>query len=200
MPIQYTNRVGKTYYLSKGVTKKGNPKYSFSLDQQGKGEAVEKIPNGYEIYEHPSNCQVFLRKKLPQLITELEKKLVTRATDKLRTPKHYRVDCKNEFITIYQSDVNINNLKKHFTTFLRNEADQMKDLLRVADQNYSPVLRFCLIDKEQRLFLAERLFLRASIDDWIPIGSSDHLKEVVKKYVKLLGTEDFYEFDFFLNF
>ena len=125
MSIQYTNRVGKTYHLRKGFTKKGNPKYFFSLNQQGKGEAVENIPNGYEIYEHPGNSQVFLRKKLPQLITELEKKLITKYMNKLRTSKRYRVDCKNKFITIYESNVDINNLQESFSRFLRNEPDTM---------------------------------------------------------------------------
>ncbi|HDH98756.1 MAG TPA: hypothetical protein ENF70_06465, partial [Deltaproteobacteria bacterium] len=62
MAVNYTNRTGKTYYLREGKTKSGKPRYFFSAQQQGKGEVVDRIPDGYEIYEHPENAQVFLRK------------------------------------------------------------------------------------------------------------------------------------------
>ena len=69
MAVEYTNRIGKTYYLREGKTKTGKPRYFFSSNKDGKGEAVKEIPEGFEIYEHPENAQVFLRKKRLQLIT-----------------------------------------------------------------------------------------------------------------------------------
>ncbi len=69
MTVQYTNRTGKTYYLREGKTKTGKPRYFFSSQQTGKGEVVEHVPEGYEIYEHPENAQVFLRKKRPKIIS-----------------------------------------------------------------------------------------------------------------------------------
>lgn len=82
MTIQYTNRIGKTYYLRQGTTKTGKTRYFFSGQKDGKGEAVDSFPDGYEIYEHPANTQVFLRKKRPQLITDREKQLVTKHNPK----------------------------------------------------------------------------------------------------------------------
>ena len=76
MAVQYTNRIGKTYYLREGKTKTGKQRYFFSTQQEGKGAPLEHVPDGYEIYEHPQNAQVFLRKKRPQLITDIEKHLV----------------------------------------------------------------------------------------------------------------------------
>ncbi len=67
MPVTYTNKSKKTYYLHHGKTKTGKPRYHFSM--KDKGNLMEKIPEGYEIYEHPSNAQVFLRKKQPQILT-----------------------------------------------------------------------------------------------------------------------------------
>ena len=74
MHIEHTNRKGQTYYLHVGKTKTGKPKYQFS--KKSTGDLVNEIPEGYEIYEHPVNGQVFLRKKLPRLITDLEKNIV----------------------------------------------------------------------------------------------------------------------------
>jgi hypothetical protein len=70
MLVTYKNRRGKTYYLHEGRTKTGKPKYNFSL--KNNGELVDEIPDGYEIYEHPGTGGVFLRKKLPQLILNIE--------------------------------------------------------------------------------------------------------------------------------
>ena len=49
MAVQYTNRVAKTYYLREGKTKTGKPRYFFSTQQDGKGNAFLDIPKGYEI-------------------------------------------------------------------------------------------------------------------------------------------------------
>ena len=59
MAVQYTNRITKTYYLREGKTKTGKPRYFFSTQQDGKGEAVEHIPKGYEIYEHPEKERLY---------------------------------------------------------------------------------------------------------------------------------------------
>ena len=94
MFIQHTNRAGKIYYLREQKTKTGKTRYFFSARKEGKGTAVEKIPEGYEIYEHPENAQVFLRKRQPQLITGIEKRLVESIAQKLKSSKSYLVDCK----------------------------------------------------------------------------------------------------------
>ena len=49
-------------------------------------------------------------------------------------------------------------------------------IVRVADQNYTAMLRFCLIDKKHRTFMAERLCFRGAINDWIILGGPDDLK------------------------
>ena len=58
---------------------------------------------------------------------------------------------------------------------------------------YSANMRFVLIDKEKRLFNAERYNYRGSIDDWMNIDYFQPLDELVKKYVKHLGQESFFE-------
>jgi hypothetical protein len=67
--------------------------------------------------------------------------------------------------------------------------------MKTLDQNYQPIMRFCLVDKERRLFTAERFCFRGSIDDWIELGwgETDTLQMLVKRYVKALGTDAFYD-------
>ncbi len=205
MAVQHTNRIKKTYYLREGKTKTGKPRYFFSSQQQGKGKIVDQIPNGYEIYERPENAQVFLRKARPQLITDLEKRLVKKAVKALQRSKQYLIDCKDEFITIYESHTDVEDLKEIFSDFpgrvlLRpgmTTDDAMNVLVNAADLNYTAMLRFRLANKERRMFSAERFCFRGAIDDWINLSGPENLKTLVDKYVELLGTDNFFDSPFF---
>ena len=46
--------------------------------------------------------------------------------------------------------------------------------------------------KEKRLFQTQRYCYRGSIDDWINIGESGKMEDVVGRYVKYLETEAFF--------
>ncbi len=201
MTVQHTNRTGKTYYLHEGRTKTGKPRYFFSLKQTGKGKAVERIPEGYEIYEHPENAQVFLRKRRPKIITDIEKNLVEKNVKQRKRSKRYRVDCKDEYITIYESDADLGELKGILDDFLKHiplrsgvTADEaMSAIVRAADQRYTAMLRFHLVDKKHRKFVAERFCFRGAIDDWVFLGGPDDLKELVARYTELLETDQFFD-------
>lgn len=101
MTVQYTNRRGQIYYLYQGTTKKGKPKYFFSTKINE--NRVNVIPDDFEIYENP-NAQVFLIKKVPPLISDLEKQAVISSIKKNKSISHYIVDVKKEYITIYTAD------------------------------------------------------------------------------------------------
>jgi hypothetical protein len=201
MAVEYTNRVGATYRLLAGKTKTGKPRYFFSSNPDSKGEVVDEIPDGFEIYERPENAQVFLRKKRPQFITDLEKHVVKKHIDKLKREHNYLVNCEGDYITIYESNVNVGNLKNIFDEFLRDSSlsagsdvdKAMKGVERIVDREYSGVMRFQLVDQKRRRFVAERFCYRGSIDDWIHIGGPGRLEKLVKRYTKFLGTDDFYE-------
>ena len=198
MAVQFTNRIGKQYYLREGKTKTGKPRYFFSAQQQGKGEVVDQIPAGYEVYEHPENAQVFLRKIRSQLISDLEIQLVEKAVNALRRSKRYIIDRKDEYITIYESSADVENVKKIFSDFLKSTplrsgitADDAINML--VGGNYTAMLRFHLENIEQRTFTVERFCFRGTIDDWIYLDGPENLKTLIDKYIKLVGTDDFFD-------
>lgn len=186
MTIQYINRRQKTYYLYQGTTKTGKPKYYFSTKStNGK---MDGIPSDYETYENP-NGQVFIRKIETQLITNLERQTVNSALDKNKTLHHYIVDIKKNLITIYTADNN-HELEGFY------ESEFISEILKqrmIKNLNFQPEMRFCLIDKQNRYFMAERFCYRGSIDDWIVIGQSDSLSKLVEKLVPHLSKESFYD-------
>lgn len=202
MSIEYTNRVGKRYYLRVQKTKTGKDKFLFTTNDQGKGQPVDQIPEGFEIYEHPENAQVFLRKKRPQLIIDLEKQLITEYVENVqrKRSKKYRIDCKDDLITIYESDRDSEALEGLIGKFMTDlplrpglNVDDAKNMLfQMTDRNYSPVLRFRLLDQGKRLFVAERFCYLGGIDDWTYLTGPSSLKKLADKYIKLLGTEEFF--------
>ena len=203
MTLQYTNRAGKIYYLSEGKTRSGKPQYYFTLKE--KDNPVDKIPKGYEIYEHPENAQVFMRKIRPRLITELEEQFVKNQVKALQRTRLYLVDCKDKYITIYESNQKIENVQKAFGELLSkvgirsdtSPEDALNSFTSILDQNYTAMLRFCLNDKEKRLFSAERFCFRGLIDRWIYLEESADFTDLVKQNVDLLGTDKFFESPYF---
>lgn len=189
--VEYKNRSGKTYYLHIGKTKTGKSKYHFSLKQ--KGELADEIPEGYEIYEHPANGRVFLRKELPRLITDLEKHIVEKELKKADPSKWYLVDIKGKEMTIFESNQDIDRLKAIFGPRAPlNDPSFMDDILSIAVE-YGPIMKFVLQDEKKRTFGVERYCFLGSIDDWIYIGGPGPLKKIAKEYVKHLGQDSFFE-------
>jgi len=195
LTVQYTNRRSKTYYLHEGKTKTGKPKYHFSMKKEGK--LVKKIPDGYEIYEHPTNAQVFLRKEQPKIITDIERRLIDKYLKKIETSRRYIFDVKLKVITIFESDQDIDELKELISSIFAPGFKDEKSAIDFSVNSaisYLPVIRFTLDNKVKRTFIAERYCFLGSIDDWIYIGGPDSLNNLLKKYSKHLGKESFFDF------
>ena len=197
MTVSYKNRKSKTYYLHKGKTKTGKPKYHFSL--KSKGELVDEIPEGYEIYEHPAHGQVFLRKKLSQIITDIEKHIVEKELKEIEVPYNHLLDIRGKTITIFESHQDVDALKDIFSArfgqgfrpFGLDADSTIDDIINIA-LDYSPIIRLSLQDEKKRTFIAERYSFRGSTDDWVQIGGPGSLKEIAKEHVKHLGQDSLF--------
>ena len=197
MQVTYSNRRGKTYYLHEGRTKTGKPKYHFSL--KNNGELVDELPDGYEIYEHPGSGRVFLRKKLPQLILNIEKDVIEKELKKKEGSRRYLLDIKGEIITIWESNQDIEALRDLFRDVqpasingLSDDVSKLENIINIA-VDYSPIMKFTIEDEKKRTFIAERYCFLGSVDDWIYIGEPDSLKNLVKKYIKHIDQDSFFD-------
>lgn len=189
MPIEHTNRKGRTYYLHCGQTKSGKPKYYLSMKREGAFEG--NLPEGFEIYENPE-AQVFVRKVLPKLISDEEVEVVERELNRIAELRGSKVERKLKLLEIYvvgQRQEWLDELREMF--ILRGEAD-FEFLLSEAI-SYSPQLQFVLIDPKKRIFQTRRYCYLGSIDDWIDIGSSGSLATLARRYVKHIGQDSYFE-------
>ena len=189
MPVSYVNRRGQTYYLRRRATKTGKASYFFSMKSEG--ELVEAIPEGFEVYQNP-NARVFLRKIQPKIITDEEVEVVKRGLRQFRHLRHYQVEVKGNTITVFGPDQDVEGLSS-LLSLMPGAKEQLggKELLQFL--TYSPMLRFVLVDEGKRAFIAERYCFLGSIDDWIEISEARKLEGPVRKYVRHLGRDSFFE-------
>ena len=189
MTVTHTNRKGKTYYLHQGTTKTGKPKYFFAL--RNEGTLVETIPPGYEVYENP-NAQVFLRRKRTPIITDEEMAIVETGMRQYCRLKDFIIDVKKNTIIIYTPDQDVDFLVDSLS-FLPGTRSAKAQAIRQTALSYSPMLQFVLMDKVKREFEVRRYCFLGSIDDWIGIGKTRALPELVETYVQHLGEESYFE-------
>ena len=194
MPVTYTNRKGHIYYLCQGTTKTGKLRYYFA--RTPKKGSPDQIPDGYRISESV-NGVVSLVKDHPQPILPQEVANVEAVLARHPRSRDYRIALKNNQIIIYERlGPDMETLSAIFGNISALQSDTVK--MRLQDQldkmaRFSPILRFILIDPEERKFTAERWSYLGDIDDWIDIGESGKLENLARRLIRKLGTDDFFE-------
>lgn len=193
MPVTYINRKGYTYYLCRGTTKTGKPRYYFA--REIKGEPVEEIPEGYEISESVNGI-VSLVKARPAQIRPEEMETVERMVRKHPKASNYRVSVKPNRIDIYER---VGPDANDMVTALAQEgllraglAGRIESEIEQYGQ-FTPVLRFILIDAEARNFGVQRMCYLGSIEDWIDVGITGSVDELARQLIPKLGTDRFFE-------
>lgn len=193
MPITYTNRKGRTYYLCQGVTKTGKPRYLFA--REPRYEPVHKIPPGYEIRESV-NGVVSLARVTPAVVRAEELAAVEAALWKHPKAQNYRVAVKHKRIVVYERagpdvDEYLSELEGYFPISPRKR-EAGRELLEKRAR-FDPVMRFTLWDKERRTFHAERWCFRGSIDGWLSLHLYSTVAELAQDLIPALGTDEFFE-------
>lgn len=194
MGVEYINFKNQKYYLYSSLTKKGNPRYIFTLKHPE--TIVQTIPAGYEIYENP-NGRVFLRKIVPALFSSTELDIVRQAINKYSKIKNVKVDIKKKYILIFTPDQDADELLTVLKSFApANKKDSLKDAVKEL-LTFFAVMRFEIIDSEKRLFIPQRYSFMGSKEMWIDIGEPEKLDNLCKKFIKHLGQESFFELGIF---
>jgi hypothetical protein len=178
----HTNRKGDQYYLHEGRAKKGKPKYFFSREKAG--QVLEKIPEGYEIYENP-NGLVFLRKAQPRLFSDEEIAIVENAMKNYTNLEFYKIDVKGNSIIILLPLQDVDAIKEVISQFSLKMPAEINHTLQTII-TFAPEMQFVLTDKEKRLFSLKRYSYRG-LGSWITLQTSSDLKSLAKKYFKRLA-------------
>jgi hypothetical protein len=195
MPVSYTNRKGLTYTLYRGQTRTGKPRYYFGRAGQGQGEPVTELPPGYTISESV-NGVVSLVKERPALIQPEEVAAIEAAVQQHPEARRYRVAVKGNRIEVYEQigpDYNALVSELHLPGLSRPGLAEELRALEERHAQYTPVLRFILLDPTRRRFGAQRWCYLGSIDDWLQLGQTGSVAQLARALIPTLGTDQFYE-------
>ncbi len=193
MPVTYTNRKGVTYTLCQGTTKTGKPRYFFA--REPRDTPVEAVPEGYRISESVNGI-VSLERARPVQIPPEEVAVVEAAIARYKKPQRYRAAAKKHIIEVYENtradaETLMGILGERFP--VRPDLAQRLQAEEEQYAQFTAVLRFILIDKQQRTYNVQRWCYRGSIDDWIDLMLTGQLSDLVDRVIPRLGTDDFYE-------
>lgn len=199
MAVTYTNRKGTTYVLCRTTTAPGRVRYHFA--REPKGDPVDALPTGYAIRESV-NGVVSLVRDLPAAFSAEEIRVVEAAVQRHPKASLYRVDGRREHIAIHER---LGPAADELAAVLSEVGLPLTDVRSRIEEHleraalYEPVLRFQLLDPDQRRFGVERRFSSAgagrpgSDDEWLVLGRSGSLDELARRIVPLLGTDAFFE-------
>ncbi len=188
MPVTYTNRKGRLYYLCQGITRTGKPRYYFALEP--KETLVDEIPSGYQVQESVNGIVSLIRMQ-PNLLSAEDVTAVEAILQAHPQAKRYRVSIQSKQITIYeQVGPDLAELAAGFgRAFDSDTIERMQN--RYAQ--FQPIMRFLLTDNVRHLFTAQRMCFRGSIDDWINIGYDQPIPNLAARLISTLGSDEFYE-------
>lgn len=192
MCLEHVNRRGDRYYVLQGRTKTGKPK--FYCSRKGEGNRVDQLPEGYEVYESPSNALVTVRRVRPSRILAAERDLVERLARELSAVPVI-VDMDGDSLIVYASNRSPAASTELFGRLFGAEVAAKADIggWIEAHSHYAPELRFTLTDEDERLYDAERWCYRGAIDGWFALHGRETLGRIAESYLPHLGHESFFE-------
>ena len=191
MPYSYTNRQGKTYYFRALETKSGKYRYYITTSNNA-SNLIEDVPEGFEVVELPKEAQVVIRKKKPIWTTREEKEILYDAIEEFSAIKDFFIHAQEDYLYIYHSQFNYaggqeENLSREQA--IQNYGKEIGRWMR-----FLTSMRFQLIDKNKRLFQTERVvYLGFFAHDFHPVGETDLIENVARKYAQHLGRDSFFD-------
>lgn len=187
--ITYKNRRGTLYFLCRKLTKKGKSRYVFTKSPSG--EKVCTIPDGYEIRESVNGIVSLGKLQNIHLLKE-EIQVLEDAISRKPDSEQYRLVIKPNFIEVHQASFE----REEVFGGLFPLADPKKiQEVYLSAVSYSPVMKFNLVDKTTRMFRAQRMGYRASLDGWLWLDPRDSIENLSKRLIPLLGTNKLFEID-----
>ena len=193
MAITYTNRMGVTYYLCQGTTKRGQPRYYFA--SAPRDSAVDALPSGYVISES-INGVVSLTTVRASAILDEETTTVETVLKRHPDAHNYRVSIIRDRIVVHEREAaDPQDLREAFgISDLSFMAKRMEAYVAARERRarFTPVLRFCLVDAKVRLFLVERRTYRGK-GGWLRVCSPGSVGGLAAQVIPTLGRNSFFE-------
>ncbi len=187
MALEFTNRRGDTYYIKSKLTKKGNTTY-YATKNKDK-DCLDSMPEGYEIFEIPDTCTMYIRRKKKNVFSPKEIEFIEETLKKNEAVAGFSLDIVGDLIKIYVAET--------------DDFERFKSLMKdnfANEKAMDVVKRFVRYEEKMRIikgkndnFVFQRYCYRGSIDDWIQIDGGDDLEHLAETNLRHLGRQSYYE-------
>lgn len=196
MAYSHVNRRGDVYLLQMSKAANGKPRYY--LGRKLTGTAVEEVPAGYEVFESPERAQVYLRKERPTRIAPIEREIVTEGVRRLSAVPHFLVDVEDDCLIVYLPTRSVDDANRIVRELagpdaLRMHRFQLARDAMIRESDHEQMMRFELVDQEQRLFQVDHWCFRSFCNDWLRLGGPACLSDLVEQYAPHLAEDSFFE-------
>lgn len=190
--LSYTNRLRDVYFLHAGKTKTGKLRY-FVAKTVGEG-VLAAMPAGFEFSES-INGVVSVRRIDPDApaVPEADLGLVRAEVGSVERLRLHRVEAVKGEIVIYEpgGGLTIDSIARMAKTFGMTPRQAEERLAGFQEHaQYSPVLKFVPCDDED--YAVHRMTYRGD-GGWSWELARGALAGLAKKYVKVVGTEQFFD-------
>lgn len=191
MATGFTSSKGKTFFLKSRQTKKGNTTYY--LTKTADKDCLDKVPEGYEVFEHYEMGMLYVRKIKPRKFSDIEIKTIERELKKNESLADYKLDIDGDKIRIYVVEqAEFDSLSGIFEKYSHGLAKM--EQLTGSLKHFNEKMRISVVEgKNYRGFQVERFCYRGSVDDWIQVGSGEILEPLAKTYLVHLGKESYFD-------
>jgi hypothetical protein len=190
MGLEYINRRGERYFVLQGLTKSGKPKY-YCARRASSGAPIDQLPKGYEIHERPADAIVMIRKVRVSRIQAFEREQLAGWAGEL-APVPVIVDLDGDHLIVYASDTDPGRVLRSLLGNSFSDDERRREWI-VQHSHFSPMLRFALVDEDERLYSVQRWCFLGSIDDWISLAAAMPLQSAAKSHLPHVGQESFFE-------
>jgi hypothetical protein len=193
--LSYTNRIGDTYHLHEGRTKTGKPRY-FVAKTVREG-ALTTMPEGYEFSESINGVVSVRRASTSEAASKIPKTDVAMVRAELARHQHlqrHRVEVVKGEIVVHEPvggiapDAMAETARALFVSPEQLEARLGSIRSRV---RYDPAMKFVPAE-EPGHYAVHRMTYRGH-GGWSWPLAVGPLRKLVRKYLKHVGTEEFFE-------
>ena len=180
MIVSYRNRKGDIYYLHRTVTSRGKLRYYFA--KYPKANPVYRVPDGYEIYEHP-NGQVFLRKKGPNAFSRNQIIGIRKFCDRFLGPSNYILNIHGNTLVIYIATIRTEEQEGTLVIAVRHSRTEIDSF--IPTDIYAPVFRLSQsMQRGRKKYTIEKYYEDELPKRWVVMESSIDLAALVKRYLQ----------------
>lgn len=191
--LRYTNRRGVTFYLHQGRTKTGKPRYFVAKTIEV--AALVTMPAGFEFVES-INGVVSIRRvdTTPKLIPDTDVEAVRAEVARHHHLRYHRVEARKEEVVIYEPVGPFSAREMEHTARELGIATPLLER-RIVDQarmRYTPVMKFVAeaLGKSGDYVVQRMTYSGPGGWHYLTHGP---LPRLVRKFVRHIGTEQFFE-------